>query len=697
MNSAGISVDQPFVFSPSLVADVSAEGAPPTGPPRPSSLVNEVRREITEIIREVAQAASEDKPEGQFLNFVADRVLRAMAAEGVVIWGVPSATMPTHTYNAVARIGRITDRSLDELSARAHQRLLTEVGAEQQPVVVPPTAEAAAEDEPANPSEVAVAIVPIQSDPTTNETSHLIEVFLEPECGVATQRGYLRFVAQMADLTGEFLRKSRFRQLRRRQERSAIVDKAIEGLHAADSAAAVESFAVDSIAEIFGVDRVGLCWLDDGRARLAAVSHVDVIDRRSPDADQIRLAAECHAETDGRRVIVPEDPQDKSENGLRVIAVVVPDESSSLRCVLLTRPDRDIDIGEDGDALLRLVRHVNLAHRSAGRRSHSIGGRLLAPLAPSTQLGRTRWRRPVLTVACAALLLIACMIPLPMVIVTDATIRPANVQRISAPRDVTVQQVHVRHGQLVSSGDRLVTLADTDLQQEIVALTGRRAVLSQQQSRWVDAIVGAESSFGDGNDRLQTEKLLVDEEIRSIDHQLTLLRAVEQSLVVCADRDGTVDAWRIDDRLSGRPMRRGDYLLQVVADDSPWLVDAQVPQKRIAQLEASLRGDLDASVGLVSRPEQTQAASMVRIGPATDLPHDGQPATIVVLQLDHEALDADTTFRDANVQSGAPARVRFRCGTAPAAYLIFQDVIQTVRGRLAIYAGGGNVDTGGPS
>ena len=697
MNTEGISVDQPFVFSPSLVTGVSAEGLRPPEPPRAASLVSDVRREITEIIREVAQAATEDQSEGQFLSFVADRVLRAMAAEGVVIWRMTTATPPTGPFTAVARIGRITDRSVDELSARAHQRLLTEVGAEQQPVVVPPTAEAAAEDGPANPSEVAAAIVPIQSDPTTTDASHILEVFLEPECGVATQRGYLRFAAQMADLAGEFLRKSRFRQLRRQQERSATVDAVIEGLHEADRAKAVESFAVDAIADTFGVDRVGLCWLDGGRTRLAAVSHVDVIDQRSPDADQIRLAAESKFE-DRQRVVVPEDRQQTGDSGLRVVSVVAPDESSSLRCVLLTGADRDVDLDEVGDALVRLVRHVNLACQKAGRRSHSIGSRLVAPLRPSTEPRWTRWRRPVVTVASAALLLIACAIPLPMVMVTGATIRPADVQRISAPRDVIVQQVHVRHGQLVTDGDRLLTLSDADLQREIATLVGRRAVLAQQQARWVDAIVAAESSFDDGDDRSQTEKLLVDEEIRSIDHQLALLRGVEQSLVVRADRDGIVDAWRIDDRLGGRPMRRGDYLMRVIAADSPWLVDARVPQKRIAQLEQTPRGDLDVSVGLVSRPEQTLPARMVRIGPATDDGPDGQPATVVVLQLDHEALDADVTFRDANVQSGAPAKVRFRCGTAPAAYLMFQDVIQTVRSTLAIYAGGGNVaETGDPS
>ncbi len=35
---------------------------------------------------------------------------------------------------------------------------------------------------------------------------YLLKVFLEPDAGVATQRGCLRFTARVADLAGDFLR-----------------------------------------------------------------------------------------------------------------------------------------------------------------------------------------------------------------------------------------------------------------------------------------------------------------------------------------------------------------------------------------------------------------------------------------------------------------------------------------------------------
>ena len=92
-------------------------------------------------------------------------------------------------------------------------------------------------------------------------------------------------------------------------------------------------------------------------------------------------------------------------------------------------------------------------------------------------------------------------------------------------------------------------------------------MLAQQQSRWTDAIVAAGSRYAIDNEQLQSEQRLVDEEIRAIDQQLSLLRQIEESLIIRADRRGVVDAWRLVERLDQRPLRRGDHLLQVIAEN----------------------------------------------------------------------------------------------------------------------------------
>ena len=108
---------------------------------------------------------------GRVPCFLSDRVLRAMAAEGVTIWKRMDVSNDRsdakRSFVAATRLGRLTDHSAPTLDHPPHQRLLLDVTDHQQPVVVPATPGATDPDVAANPTDVPVAIVPIQNDPTS--------------------------------------------------------------------------------------------------------------------------------------------------------------------------------------------------------------------------------------------------------------------------------------------------------------------------------------------------------------------------------------------------------------------------------------------------------------------------------------------------------------------------------------------------
>ncbi len=285
MSSAA--ANQPFVFAPGATP-VAATGADP--------LVQETRREIAEIVREVATAVRSDRTADEFLTLLVDRILRAMAAEGVMIWRCEDEGEVS--YRCIKRLGTVTDRSIPSSSAATHARLLWEVASDGQPVVVPATPGADDPDVPANPMEVPVALVPIECESTPRGTEYLLEVFLEPGCGVTTQRGYLRFVAQMADLAGEFLRSDQLRRLRRIRTLARQVNLAIAELHEIQSRGSLEAAVVDGAASLFGFDRVGLCIIEP-KVTLTAVSHVETVDKKSPAAVQLSEASTTELDADG--------------------------------------------------------------------------------------------------------------------------------------------------------------------------------------------------------------------------------------------------------------------------------------------------------------------------------------------------------------------------------------------------------------
>ncbi|WP_145420386.1 HlyD family secretion protein [Planctomycetes bacterium K23_9] len=637
------------------------------------SLVHDTRREITEIIREVAVAARSDRTIGQFSSLLVDHILRAMAAEGVVIW-YRNSEPPDVPFAPIQRCGRITDKTILPECAATHQTMLSQVAREAIPVVVPATPGASESTVPANPTDTPAAVVPIESDTGSGKIEYLIEVFLEPEGGVTTQRGYLRFVVQMADLAGEFLRAAELRRLKRTTLISQRVDTAIEGLHRNTRREQVQAAIVDTAADLFDFDRVALCIVDAPHATLAAVSHVNKIDHRSDGARFLLSAAGMELD-DGIGVIAQEN-----DDHSNTFVVAPHDSASTLRLVAVSSQASSF---ENRDQLRRFVDHASVSLRNASQFDAIPGGRLLASMAPALQSGQIQWwLRPIFTACVLTMLIILAMLPTPMYVHAPATVRPdpQHVQQVSAHRDSIVLTRYVGHGDKVQKGDILIALKDENLEDEIRGLTRDQSVLSEKQKNVESELRKVRSQGKDGT-TLQNEYSELGVNLTGIDDLISLRKQHRESLVVRADRSGRVDSWRIEERLAeGLPLKRGDQLMRIVADDKPWIVDVTVPQNRTSSIHQSSESEtLRVQVALDSSPDQPLSATMNQpMGPSVIQTDSGLRTSSVRLQLSSPM---------AGSLSGVPAKAIFYCGNRPAAYLLFQDVIAKARELAGLYFG----------
>jgi hypothetical protein len=111
----------------------------------------------------------------------------------------------------------------------------------------------------------------------------VIEVFQRASGGPTTQRGYLRFLVQMCELAGEFLRNVRLRHLDDRQNLWAELERFIQQLHRHLDSQAVAYTLVNEGRRLIGCDRVSVTVAHGRHHRVVAVSGLDTIDRRSAD------------------------------------------------------------------------------------------------------------------------------------------------------------------------------------------------------------------------------------------------------------------------------------------------------------------------------------------------------------------------------------------------------------------------------
>jgi hypothetical protein len=290
--------DQPFFFSTSTMPGDgnTPVGSRPNTSSKPGSgddLVQRARKEISEIIREVASLSRQPLDQSQFFAALLDRIICAIAAEGAVLWDC-HAEKP----QVVTRVGRVTDSSIARKPCTgAHVRLLHEIVQHQSPVVVPSTPDATDPEIPANPTAFPAALVPIidlampqamQVNPHESiGPRYLLEVFLEGEAGVATQRGYLRFVVQMADLASEFLRNDEIRRARSQASLHGTAMQSLTSMHSLQTSTAIAAQMVDDAAEMMNASRVTLAAIHSGRAKVLAISHVDRIDSRGAACKQL--------------------------------------------------------------------------------------------------------------------------------------------------------------------------------------------------------------------------------------------------------------------------------------------------------------------------------------------------------------------------------------------------------------------------
>ena len=174
-------------------------------------LVQEMKNEIRTLVQEIAQLAQTEISTADFYGGFLTRVVSAMAAVGGAVWtsGENGLKLEYQVNLADANLDDSTD------ARRNHGLVLRKVITTGSSLLLPPRAGGPGDDAGANPSDQLLVLVPLKLE---QESVGVIEVFQRPGNGPATQRGYIRFLSQMADLAGDYLKSQRLRFFNDKQQ-----------------------------------------------------------------------------------------------------------------------------------------------------------------------------------------------------------------------------------------------------------------------------------------------------------------------------------------------------------------------------------------------------------------------------------------------------------------------------------------------
>jgi len=622
-------------------------------------LIEETRRQIRTLMNEVSQLAKSDIEPADFYGEFLTRVVTALAAVGGAVWALnENGQLALQHQINIQETGL---RDSEEAQAQ-HARLLYKAVGENEGMLVPPQSGAGEPDEqgvaPGNPTDFLLVLSPM----TTNlETVGLVEIFQRSDTRPVTQKGYLRFLGQMCEIAGEYLKTHQLRHYSDRQSLWTRLEDFTFSVHQGLDRKETAFTIANEGRRLIECDRVSVAIARGSKCKVEAVSGQDVFDKRS---NIIRLLNQLST-----AVVATGDPiwytGDTSEMAPQVedaIQEYIDESHSKMVAVLPLRgadlkeqadaeidsnpPDPQPPVGaviieqiEDSRAPASLKQRVEVVCRHGGEAlSNAMEHNNLFLMPLWRMLGKATWvlrartlpKTVTISAAIIGVILFFIFWQRSFTVEAPGTIEPVDQQEIYSEIGGTIMKVHVEHGQIVDKDQLLATLENVDYDVEVEKLNGD--ILSTQKQ--LQALLYArtdENLTEEERSKVYGEIPTVEERLRSLRNQQILLKEKGTKLEVRSPRAGQIVTWDVKDRLTARTVQPGQKLMRVANTIAAWQIELKMPEDRmgyiVEHLESvydRLRGELEDTLA-----EQNPNATTEQIeATAADVPNESLSAEI---------------------------------------------------------------------
>ncbi len=268
---------------------------------------------------------------------------------------------------------------------------------------------------------------------------------------------------------------------------------------------------------------------------------------------------------------------------------------------------------------------------------------------------------------------------------TDLTVRQVIDERRlrleSGPADVVVGPVEIQLWRI----SPLARLRSTELEMELASLTGRQTTIRQQTFTIERLLLEGQDLSVEQQNRLSGQLAELKQELQSLDRKLRLYRRKQQELLVTTPADGVVMTWKLRDRLIGRPVRRGQLLMQVADPEGPWRLELQMPEDQVGYVldgQEDLGEQLEVTYILATDPGTERSGRVVEVHRAAEVRSAEGSTVLIKVTLDDDLGAAADRQPSAYRHAGAELRARVHCGRRSLGYVLFHDLIGFIQSRV---------------
>ena len=228
----------------------------------------------------------------------------------------------------------------------------------------------------------------------------------------------------------------------------------------------------------------------------------------------------------------------------------------------------------------------------------------------------------------------------------------------------------------------LVRLRSSDLEIDVTAVTGRQATIHEQLQTTRRLLLEESGLTLEQLSRLSGEEAELEQELESLDEKLSLYRRKQRGLLVTAPSDGVVMTWELRDRLIGRPVSRGQFLMQIADPEGPWQLELRMPEDQVAHVlerRHEIEDQPKVTYILATDPGTHHTGRVIEIHRGAEVRGEEGNTVLIKVALDDEF---STVGEGAYRQSNAELTARVYCGKRSLGYVLFHDLIGFVQSRI---------------
>jgi multidrug efflux pump subunit AcrA (membrane-fusion protein) len=677
------------------------------------------KQEIQSLVQEVVQLSRSEIDPGEFYAALMDKSVAALAAIGGVVWTQEEGAPLKLEYQVNLRQTGLAESEEAQIQ---HGRLLQQVIAKGEPALVQPHSGAGAaedgQDQAANPTEFLLVVAPIKSD---RGVDGLVEIFQRTGARPTTQRGYLRFLTQICELAGEFVKTRRLRHFATKQTLWEQLEGFTALVHRALNSRETAYTIANEGRRLIGCDRVTIALRQGTKYQVSAISGQDTFDKRSNVVRLLRRLAAVVART-GEDLWFSGDTSNLAPQVEKAVNDYV-DESHTKQLAVL--PLRELDREEEKpgepkkkkrenilgaiiieqlvdsrqpEGMLQRIDVVRRHSSTALTNAQEHENLFLLPLW--RLLGKTRVlvtarNLPKTILATAAIIgavLALCYVPYDFTVVADGKLMPEVRRDVFAGIDGMVTEVPVNHGEQVAQGQVLARLRSVELEEQRSQLDGQYAETLQEIAsleRQRQMIDRSQSEPGDLEDLTGRIGQLLETRL-ALEKQRSLLELKEKLLTVTSPIDGKVVTWKVRDLIENRPVRKGQRLMEIADSSSPWELEIYVPEAKMGHVVQRLQvlrakdpnAQLEVSFILATHSDTHLTGNVQEIDTNAQVQGESGNAVKMVVAFKQEDLKQLVLDPANQLKVGADVKVKILCGRRAIGYVWFSDLFEFVQSRV---------------